>query len=280
MIVGHRHRLNAEINRQGRLAEEIARAQMEISGKVKILAPSDDPAGAARVGQIKRSQSNEAIWLANAEAASALADRADTSLDSLVALGTRAIELMTAGRSGTVSAESREAYALELEGIAESIRAIQTQIDPRGQRVFPTNDPLEIPVGPSLTISATLPNDAVFGVGTDDFATILDEAAASLRIADQATREATTATSLTRVSAASSRAIDAQSAQGSRMSLIDSIKDRFAESKLTLESERSDIEDTDITEAVAKLNAQLLALEASQASFVRINKQSLFSLLG
>ena len=40
------------------------------------------------------------------------------------------------------------------------------------------------------------------------------------------------------------------------------------------------IEDTDIVSATAKLNAQTITLEAAQAAFARINRRSLFDILG
>ena len=51
MISGTRYRLTVEINRQAELARDIARSQAEVSTSKRILAPSDDPTGAARVNQ-------------------------------------------------------------------------------------------------------------------------------------------------------------------------------------------------------------------------------------
>lgn len=280
MIIGGRNRISAEIARQTRLAEAIARSQVEISGQKRILAPSDDPAGYARVGQIQRSQSNEAVWAANADAAAALAARADSALDSVVTAATRAVELITLARTGTVNAEDRQAYAIELQGLAADIRAQMAQTDPRGQAVFPLTAPLAIPVGKSLELSGTLQLDRVFGTGATDLATIMDDAAAALAIVDDATRNAATATALTRLQDATGRAIDARSEQGARMTLIDSALERLTNSKLALSEERLGIEATDIPETVARMNAQMLTLEAAQAAFARINRKTLFDLLG
>ena len=79
MISGTRYRLTAEIHRQAALARDIARGQMEISTGKTILAPSDNPMGAARVGEIARTQADEAAWKRNIETASALAARSSIS---------------------------------------------------------------------------------------------------------------------------------------------------------------------------------------------------------
>lgn len=280
MIIGGRNRISAEIARQTQLAEAVARSQVEISGGKRILSPSDDAPGYARVAQIRKTQANETVWAANADAATALASRADATLESVVTAATRAVELMTLARTGTVSAESRETYGIELAGLAEEIRTLMAETDPRGQAVFPTTTPLAIPVGIGLELSATLQRDRVFGTGATDLATIIDEAVAALAIADDATRDTATADVMTRLQAASDTAIDARSEQGARMSLIESVKSRLASSGLALEEERSAIEDTDVSEVVARMNAQQLTLEAAQAAFVRINRQTLFDLLG
>ena len=42
---------------------------------------------------------------------------------------------------------------------------------------------------------------------------------------------------------------------------------------------RSGLEDTDLTETIARIQSKLLSLEAAQAAFARINRQSLFDLI-
>src|SRR3546814_2464807 len=69
MISGTRYRLTAEINRQSDLAREIARAQMEISTQKRIINPSDEPIGAARVAEIDCTQENEEVWRSDVETA-------------------------------------------------------------------------------------------------------------------------------------------------------------------------------------------------------------------
>ena len=83
MISGTRYRLDLQIARQSALAQEIARGQTEIAAGKRILAPSDDPIGAARVAEIGKAQANEAVWSRNVETAAALAARADTTLSSV-----------------------------------------------------------------------------------------------------------------------------------------------------------------------------------------------------
>jgi flagellar hook-associated protein 3 FlgL len=153
MINGSRFKLNVEIARQSRLAQEIARGQVEVATGKKILAPSDDPIGAARVASISRSEADGATWLRNITTASALAARSDTVLTS-VALGVdRAKELMIKAATGTTSASDRSIIAAELRGIAEELAASRETRDPRGEPLFRTNGVLEVPVSAGLRIA-------------------------------------------------------------------------------------------------------------------------------
>jgi flagellar hook-associated protein 3 FlgL len=68
--------------------------------------------------------------------------------------------------------------------------------------------------------------------------------------------------------------------QGLRAARIDKALDRIANRQTDVTAEQSSIEDTDITTAVAKLNAQTITLEAAQAAFARINRRTLFDILG
>jgi len=60
--------------------------------------------------------------------------------------------------------------------------------------------------------------------------------------------------------------------------LAESTYSRIVET-LDLSDRRSSLEDTDLTEVLARVQANLLSLEAAQASFARINRQTLFDLI-
>src|SRR3546814_3026064 len=61
---------------------------------------------------------------------------------------------------------------------------------------------------------------------------------------------------------------------------LERIGDGLASRDITLADERSSVEDTDLSVAIAQLNATNLTLEAAQAAFARINRQTLFDILG
>ena len=117
--------------------------------------------------------------------------------------------------------------------------------------------------------------DAIFSRGGVPLEQDLRDAADALESGDAARM----ATALDRLSGAVDHVADAAGDQGLRAARIDALIDRRAVHDIDLAAERSQLEDTDLTTAIARLNAQQLTLEAAQAAFARINRSSLFDLI-
>ena len=66
---------------------------------------------------------------------------------------------------------------------------------------------------------------------------------------------------------------------GNRMNMIDSQRDILADTKLRYQEMLSNAEDLDYATAVTQLSAELLSLEAAQASFAKISQLNLFNYL-
>ena len=281
MITGTRYQLQLEVNRQMRLASEIARAQSEISaGGKRILAPSDDPIGAARVAAITRSQTDNATWKSNLNTAAALSSSAEGVLDAMVSAFDRVNELMLGASNGTLSAENRLAAALEIESIAAEIATLRETQDSRGAPLFPpAAQAIAIPVGENLDVSAVASREAVFSLttssGTFSLTGILADAVTALRANDPAA----IAASLAMTNTASSRTIANHAEQGARGARIDALSDRLVNDNIGLTEEKSGIESADITQLLATISAKKLSLDAAQAVFSRVNQSTLFDLL-
>jgi flagellar hook-associated protein 3 FlgL len=278
MISGTRFRLDLEIGRQTRLAQEIARGQTEIATGKRILAPSDDPIGAARVAEFGRAQGNEETWARNVETAAALAARADTTLASVATRIDRAKELMLAAASATYSAENRAVIADELRGIAEELSALRTTLDPRGEPLFRTSGVLEIPVSAGIRVAAVAARASIFDSPLNLVATIQAAAAAAVE-PDAATRSTAATASLASLDGAIDQIANARADQGVRAARLERIREALATSGLQLEEQKSGIEGTNVTETVARIQSKLLNLEAAQAIFSRVNSRSLFDLI-
>lgn len=278
MISGTRFRLDLEITRQSRLAKEIARAQAEIATGKRILAPSDDAAGHARVGEIERAEGKEETWLRNIATASALAARSDTVLTSAASGVDRAKELMLRAASGTLSPSDRSIIANELRSIAEEIAALRETRDPRGEPLFRTNGELEVPVSAGVRVAPVATRASIFD-SPADLVAIVNAAAAAAIEPDAAARAAATRASIAALDEATNQLASARQDQGVRAGRLDKLRDALKESGLQLTEQKTAIQGADITEVIARIESKALNLKAAQAIFARVNQTSLFDLI-
>ena len=279
MINSTRFRIDTDIARQAALSARIARGQADIASGKRLQTGSDDPAAAARVAVLRRQAIDAAGWSANIDGAAALAARADSALGSVSSLLDRARELVTSAASDSLSPADRAGIASELSGLADEVDALAGETDANGASVFPTGSALRIPVGNGLTLSATTPRADAFtamtSTGPADIATLLRDAATSV----QGTA-ATRADALADVTAASDHVSAVRGEQGARAARIDAVRDRLTTVLTGGAEERSALEDTDVAATIAHIQADQLALDAAQAVFAKVNRRTLFDLLG
>lgn len=278
------YRLTAEINRQLKLSNDIARAQSDISSGNRLQTASDDPAAWARVAVIKRVESNQNSWLANVNTSAAVADQVSSALEGLSNSFQRAGELMVEANNGTTTTSDRQAIANELLGIADDIDSTALTVDSRGLPLFPANTPLPIPISRVLQITSTDSKTNVFDTvqttaGTKSLSQILRDAATAILNPDDTLRKTDSAASSDEVQVGITHISALIGQQGVRAARIDDIKTQLQSSLSSLEEERGGLQGTDVTGTVAKMQADLLSLQAAQALFARINQSTLFDLL-
>jgi flagellar hook-associated protein 3 FlgL len=285
MITATRYRAAAEIALQGKLAQQIARAQSDISTEKRIQVASDDPIAAARVAEIRSAQADQTGWKRNIETAQAVASQVDTQLTGVADAFDRVKELVLAGNSQSVSPNDRAALVQELNEIKTTVTNLAAAKTPTGQSLFPTDAPLLVSVSATLHLPATAKASDVFGNvdkstgGTHSLTDVIDDAIAAISQTDPDLRSAAAATSLADIDLAQTHITSQRSAQGVRAARLDSAQDSLASAGLLLSEERSSLEDTDVASTVLKLNAKTLSLQAAQAAFARVNRNTLFDLL-
>lgn len=273
-MTGIRFRIDAAIRHQSALAARIARAQADITTGKRIQAASDDPAAAVRVAQLRQTQTNETAWRSNVDIGIALAARADATLGNVANLLDRARELGTLGANETLSDKDRATIALELRSLADEIDSLSSGTDATGQPIFPTA-PLGFPVGDGLTLTATTSRSDALDVAGRSMATVLRDAATGI-VSSTAGR----ATALSDINIASDQVSAVRGEQGARAARFDALRDRLIDSATAIAEERSSIEDTDLPATIARVQTDQLSLDAAQSLFARINRRTLFDLLG
>lgn len=284
MITATRYRAMAEINRQSKLGAEIARAQSDISTGVRIEKPSDDPIAAARVSELRRAQADQTVWARNIQTAKSIAAEVDQQMTNVGDIFNRVKELTLAGATESASPSDRQAIVLELNALRTSLANIATSTTPTGQALFPTDAPLLISTSLTQRLAATAQRSEVFeGVALTSGAGTLDDvirlAAEAIAENDMTTRRTLTDTSLSDINTAISHVTDQRAAQGVRAAQLDIAADTVEEAQTQLAEERSSLEDTDVAATIMRLNAKTLSLQAAQAAFAKVNRNTLFDFL-
>ena len=275
MINAVGNRMTREIARQQKLADALERTQIQISGGKKLLRMSDDPVAARRIATIGTSQASMTAWSANINTAEALVAQADGVMKSVSNLMTRARELTLSAASDTVNPADRATIAAELGTIADELDALAATRDSNGEPVFASGPARVMRFDSDISFSPVPSAADVFVFGGNSLSTGIRDAATAVAAGDKAGMRA----SVDALATVVGHVADKHAELGLSGGRLERIGDGLALRGITLKDERSTVEDTDLDIAIAELKAQDLTLQAAQAAFAKINRQTLFDIL-
>ncbi|ATY33036.1 flagellar hook-associated protein FlgL [Sphingomonas psychrotolerans] len=280
-----------------RLTAEADRTQIQIATGKKLLAPSDDAGAYLRLQGISRQSADDGAYAANIGMAQGLLAQTDTTLESVEAQITRALELATQAANGTLSDTNRAAIGKELESIRDTLFGLANTRDVRGQPLFGgatgdvayvrnadgsitfagTGEPSAIPIGESVSIQGTVTGTRAFAAGSSDVFAVLADFATALGAGGDVKAAANTA--LGGIKGSLESVTLARASAGARSARLELDTDRLTAAGEAREDVRSALEDTDVTVAVTELQKTLTILQATQASFTKLSSLSLFDYL-
>jgi flagellar hook-associated protein 3 len=188
--------MNAQVQRELQLAlTAIAHEQAMLSSGKRIVAPADDPGGAAQAVTIRSRQAANAQFQKNIAAATAILSAGDNALRSVADTVTQAKEAAVQGASDTNDALARQSIGAKVNQILETLVSLansrsgtgtflfggqesttapySTARDSGGQITSVTPNPRGIdtptPAGvvDGITVSTTVSGTAIFGAATD-----------------------------------------------------------------------------------------------------------------
>lgn len=270
----------AEIRRQQQLSKDIVDGQTAISTGISLTKPSDNALAWVQVSDLARAQSQQAAWTINVSYATNRAGNAEANLTEMNNLLTRAQELVTATRNGSLNDTSRTAFVEELKAIKESIGSLLNQKDYQGASVFDDGQNILVPVGRGLNIAVVGTRQSV-SEGIDVSGTpmslddILDQAITAVETGD----DTALATALDSVKAGQEHVTVELTRQGVRSDRLDILDTRLADVDITLTERRQALESTDLATTISMVQSKLLQLNAAQSLYARINQQTLFDLI-
>lgn len=114
----------------------LARQQDHLASGKRLLAPSDDPAGAAQATVTRSRQAATDQWTRNIAEARDRLSAADETITSVANALTRAHELAVQGANDTNDAQARHALASEVDQILEGLVSLANTRRPRDEYLF------------------------------------------------------------------------------------------------------------------------------------------------
>lgn len=275
MINAVGNRMTREIARQTSLADALERTQIQISTGKRLQRMSDDPVAARRIQTIGTTQASMASWATNIKTAEAQASQADGVLKSTSDLLVRARELTLSASSDTASPADRATIAAELKTIADQIDGLAATRDSNGEALFAAGDARVVRFDSDISFAAVPSAADTFVIGGNSLSTSIRDIATAVAASDKAAMGA----GLTTLTGAVDHVANQNATIGLAAGRLERIGDSLEARGIEIADERQSVEETDLSTAIAQLNAQELTLSAAQAAFAKINRQTLFDLL-
>jgi flagellar hook-associated protein 3 FlgL len=290
------------ITQMNGLRRQIDRTQTQIATGQRIERGSQDPAAAAALRVLdRRARLGEAASTNAAQLGQELG-LADRELQGVSALLQRARELAVAAASDATGANGRAAIANELGQLEAELFARANATAPGGDPLFAglaagpaftrdasgavtyagTLEVPSVPLAPGTSIERGLAGAQIFeftqnGTPTSAFAVMATlTAALTTGTGDPAAaaREA-----IAGLDSALDSVSRAQTIIGTRAVWADMIQTEQGNRAIDLAERRSEVGDTQIGEAIVRLQQMMTALEASQSAFARVSGLNLFRAL-
>lgn len=267
--------MTQEIARQSRLASNIAAKQAQVSTGKRVQRASDDPAASSRVATLNRAQANDSARSRNISLGITMTAQADSQLRNMSDLLARTQQLTLAGANDTVNPVDRSTLADEIRAMADDIDRMASMKSPTGEALFPNGNANAIRFDDDVAFAPVPSRQEIFETGGVSISQIMRDAASAIADDDAAQ----IGNALTAVGAAINHTADANAKIGINAVRLDRLQESAALRAISLSEERSGLEDTDLSSAIAELNGMTLTLEAAQAAFARINRTTLMDFL-
>jgi len=300
VLVNSRSPMSIQADRMGRIDREIETLGRQISVGERFTTPSEDPAAANRTALVERLQSrleSDKRSIDRASARLALSESAATTArEGLM----RARELALSAANDTLSADDRIVIAREVQVLQDQLLGSANAQDEAGRflfagarSAFPAYAPqadgsigwagIDTGAGAEAAgFERTAPPNGPFLFGDGDTSAFAAMAALSAALAepDAELRATGFAEALTLLEGSTNRLLDGQARIGAGMARLEQEGERLASAGIQAAEALADAKGLDLTDAIARLDALKIILEAAQGSFVRIYDGTLFDRLG
>jgi flagellar hook-associated protein 3 FlgL len=284
----------------------VAKSQAQISAQKQVLNPSDAPDQAAVITRLKSLISKQDSYSSTLDAVQAHLDRENTTLSSAGDILIRIKELTIQANNASNGSNTRTVIATEMQGLRDQLLSLANSTDSTGNYVFSgskVHSPafasdangavkyqgdqtsMNVAVGDSRTVQVNRPGTRAFvsvvrtaadGVtsGTGFFQSI-DDLITGIKGGNAAVMQR----GLTEMDALHQGVVLGQADAGTDMQVVQQQGTALDDTKLSLKTALSNVEDLDMASAITQMQKQMLSLEAAQTSFAKVSQMSLFAYL-
>jgi flagellar hook-associated protein 3 FlgL len=281
----------------------LAKSQAQLASGKNVLQPSDAPEEAVSIQRLKSVIARQESFEQAIQTTENRLKTEETALDGVSNVLTRLKELAIQAANDTYGPKDREIIAIEMQGLQEDLLSFANTRDsngaylfsgsrvftppferqPDGEVVYQGDETINlVEVGDQRQLRANRTGTQVFDrvvrtnpdgtqSGVSFFQSVQDLVDA-VRSSDRDLMNR----GLGELNDLSDGVSLAIARVGSDMNVVTGQRAVLEETRLQLQLVLSEAEDLDYTEAVTKMQKQMLALEASQASFAQISRLSLF----
>ena len=288
--------VTAMLNKQA----ELAKTQQQLATGKQILAPSDDPAAATRILDLNQVIETTSQYQRNADYAETRLVTEETVLTGVGDILQRIRELSVYANNDVLNSADRKTIAAEVQINLDALIQLANNKDANGEYLFSGFKTDTEPFADDGSGNITYAGDqgqrslqiggnrqVVTGDSGADVFMQVDDGAGGVSSMFNAIDDFITdleannpsGDTITRIDSAIEVVSNTRSVIGSRINTIDGQRNTNDSFSLVLQENRSNLEDLDYAEAISRFEQQLLALQASQQSFVKISGLSLFNYL-
>ena len=291
------------MNRQ---QSNVAEMQAKLASGKSLVKPSDDAEKATLIQRLNSAMQRQDVFELSLDRADSRIRMEETALSSAQNMLQRIRELAVQGGNGGLSNTDRTIIAKEVSSLRDALFSLANTEDESGNYIFSgtavktqaflkdadgvityagNQGQTSIDISEYRQISINQPGDALFSSvsRTNDagdqevinFFKVIDDFTDAL----ESGGEFELSRGLEEISSVTDNMALSLADVGSRMNTVDNQRNILADTKLRYQELLSNAEDLDYATAVTKLSAQILSLEAAQASFAKVSQLNLFNYL-
>lgn len=297
-------RFDRATDQMGMTQDRLSKTQMQLTTSKKIIKPSDAPDTAAAASRMKSALARQESYLNTINTVMDKLKQQETAVKSANDVLIRVKELTIQAANDTYGPEGRKLINVEIKELRDQLASLANTQDVNGNYLFSGSrtsvrafnadgsKPVtyegdqtlnSVSVGDERTVidnrAATQPFARTIRVGADGkaesvgFFKVIDDLSDALETNNYGNIQR----AVSEVGDMQFGMSDSLAGIGASMGTLETQRSLADQNTLRIKETLSKIEDLDYSEAITRMNKEMLALQAAQSSFAKISQLSLFN---